>query len=131
MNQPLAELISSIIEDAGYYIGYWASEGTHSTEARSYELKHEGEDGEPTTTTISYDDIWRAIVKIAEGNGVNVNQCTRNICTSIVRLDSTKGDEDDADIIQELADLLDEIDYDAEDADVIIQVAIFGKIVFG
>jgi hypothetical protein len=112
MNAELTELFESIIEDAGYAIGYWADEATHNTEAQTYAITIQEEYAdEYESKTLTYGDLLEATKKLASG-AVKVNSQTKAVCQAIVSDPS-------------------DVDYDADDADVIVQVAMFGEIVFG
>lgn len=112
MKPELAELFENIIDDGGYAIGYWVSQGHHDAHAQTYRVTLLPEYVESwVSKTITYQDLYNACNLLATGE-VSVNSNTKKVCQAIVT------DPDD-------------VDYDAEDADVIIQVALFGDIIFG
>lgn len=112
MNEAQAELFSMLVEDAGMFIGYWAEDATHDEAKQTYQVNVQDEFVEDYPgKTLTYADLLEATKKLARGE-VKVNSVTKSVCQAI------------------LADPED-VDYDAEDADVIVQVAMFGEIVFG
>lgn len=112
MNAELTELFENIIDDGGYAIGYWVSKGHHDADAHTYKVTLQDECvDEWKSKTITYQDLYDASKKLASGE-VKVNSATKKVCQQIVTDAS-------------------DVDYDADDADVIIQVALFGEIVFG
>ena len=112
MNDNLVELFGNIIEDAGYAIGYWADEAHHDADARTYAVTIQDEYADEfENKTLTYDDLLEASKKLASG-AIKVNSQTKSVCQAIVSDPS-------------------DVDYDADDADVIVQVAMFGEIVFG
>lgn len=112
MNAELVELFENIIEDAGYSIGYWASKAHHDTEAKTYAITIDEEYADEfENKTLTYEDLLDAVKKLASGS-VKVNSQTKAVCQAIASDPS-------------------DVDYDGDDADVIVQVAMFGEIVFG
>ncbi len=110
-----SEMVSELIETAGYSIGYWATSATADQKAQTLDLSWNGSDfdydspaviGERTLTFV---DIAKAIEKVAKGNaGVN---------SSIVE--------------QANQWLNGEFTLDGDLADVVIQTAVFDEIVYG
>jgi hypothetical protein len=114
MNQEQLELIENLCDDASYGgIGYWASEATNDPKTRTYDVVVMAEylDDEIKSKTLTYEDILEASRKLATGE-VSINPTTKAVCQQIIS-DAT------------------DVDYDAEDADCIIQVAMFGDVLFG
>jgi hypothetical protein len=112
MNEAHAELFSMLVEDAGMFIGYWAEDATHNEAKQTYQVNvQEDYADEYESKTLTYADLLEATRKLATGE-VKVNSDTKAVCQAI------------------LADP-ENVDYDAGDADVIVQVAMFGEIVFG
>ncbi len=112
MNQETAELIENIIDDGGYWIGYWVSKGQHNPDSQTYKVYLLPEYVESwASKTITYQDLFDAAKKLATGE-VSINSNTKAVCQQIISDPS-------------------DVDYDAEDADCIIQVALFGDVVFG
>ena len=107
------EAIENIICDAGVWIGYWASNGVVDETNQTYIItEEEAHDGEGARDfTLTYTDIVRAMVKLAKGE-VAVRQDIREA-------------------INEAFINYDESDLDGEVADVIIQVACFGDVIYG
>jgi hypothetical protein len=112
MNEAQVELFSMLVEDAGMTIGYWAEQARHSESKQTYQVSVQDEFVEDyPSKTLTYQDLLDASKKIASGE-VKVNSQTKSVCQAIVSDPS-------------------DVDYDADDADVIVQVAMFGEIVFG
>jgi hypothetical protein len=115
MNEELKTLFSYLVEDAGMIIGYWANTAVHDEESQTYWVRvrdDEWDDSMPKSKTITYNDLYLAVEKLAKGV-VGVNSSTKAVCQQII------------------CDPADDIDYDADDADCIVQVAMFGQIIFG
>jgi hypothetical protein len=114
----LAELFEFICDDAGMSIDYWAVEATNEPSKKTYSVKVNPDfvGGNVQDKVISYQELYEACEKVAKGE-VSANPATKSICEQIVSSDSDVDYQD--------------IDYDATDADVIVQVAMFGEIVFG
>lgn len=112
MNHETAKLIENIIDDGGYWIGYWVVKGEHDPSNQTYKVYLQPEYVEDwKSKTITYQDLLEASRKLATGE-VSVNSNTKSVCQQIISDPS-------------------DVDYDAEDADCIIQVALFGEIMFG
>jgi hypothetical protein len=115
MNQEQLELFEMIVDDAGMSIDYWAETAHHNTENQTYQITLLPDCVDETAgvvdKTVSYQDLLDATRKLATGE-VSVNPATKSVCQAII--------SDPADV-----------DYDATDTDVIVQVAMFGEIVFG
>jgi len=107
MNQEQIEIFEFICDDAGMSIGYWAKTAEHDTEKRTYAITLLPDCLDETAgvvdKTISYQDLLDATEKLASGK-IQVNRSTKSAS---------------------------DVDYDATDTDVIVQVAMFGEIVFG
>jgi hypothetical protein len=113
MKQEQIEQVADLIDEAGYFIGYWAVKGTHDTEAQTYAIKLDEDAAEEfgeSKVVITYAQIDEAIRKLAKGG--------------IIRSDLT---EQAQAYVSEPGDA----DLDAEFADCAVQVAIFGEVVFG
>jgi hypothetical protein len=113
MNQQELEQVADLIDEAGYYINYWAVEGHHDTEAQTYAITLDEEAAdylEKRQVVITYAQIDEAIRKIAKGGII------RNDLTEAAR--AYVADPGDADL-------------DAEFADCAVQVAAFDDVVFG
>lgn len=115
MNQEQQELFELICDDAGMSIDYWASEAEHDSGNQTYAITLLPDCVDETagvvSKTISYQDLLDATRKLATGQ-VKVNSATKAVCQAIIADPS-------------------DVDYDATDTDVIVQVAMFGEIVFG
>ena len=108
------EFFADVIETAGDSIGYWAHKGNHDTKHENYTVNFDGSDFDDErlalgVKTISYQDITDAIQSIISGNAGCGNW-----------------------IIEQARDALNgEPTLDGDLADVIIQLAVFGEIVYG
>ena len=112
MNEELVELFGNLVDDAGYTIGYWAEEATHDQDKQTYSVTVQDEYAdEYESKVLTYADLLEASKKLARGE-IKVNSQTKSVCQAIISDPS-------------------DVDYDADDADVIVQVAMFGEIVFG
>lgn len=113
MNKEQIEQVANLIDEAGYFIGYWAVEATHDTKLYTYTVKLDDEAAEEfgkSEAVITYKQIDEAIRKLAKG-GIVRPDLAEQAKTYIV-------EPEDADL-------------DAEFADCAVQLAIFGEIVFG
>lgn len=113
MNKEQVEQVANLIDEAGYFIDYWAVKGTHDTEAQTYTIKLGGDANEvfgEKNAVITYAQIDEAIRKLAKGG--------------IIRSDLTEQ-------AQAYVSNPEDADLDAEFADCAVQVAIFGEVVFG
>lgn len=113
MNQEQIEQVECLIDEAGYFINYWAVKGHHDTEAQTYAitLDEEAADyADKTKVVITYAQIDQAIRKLAQGG--------------IVRPDLTEA-------AQAYVSNPGDADLDAEFADCAVQYAAFGEVVFG
>jgi len=110
-----SEMVSDLIDTAGYGIGYWATSATKNAQAQTLDLFWDGSDlnfdspwviGERTLT---YVDLAKAIEKVAKGNaGVN------------------------SALVEQAQQWLNGgFGLDVDLADVVIQTATFGEIVYG
>jgi hypothetical protein len=113
MNEELVELFGNLVDDAGYAIGYWAEEATHDQDKQTYSVVVQADyaDDDIASKVLTYADLLEASKKLASGS-IKVNSQTKSVCQAIISDPS-------------------DVDYDADDADVIVQVAMFGEIVFG
>ena len=103
------ELIDYIITDAG--TGYWQQSGKVDLAARTLVVRCEDPDEDKMMTkTLSFDDLVLALCKLADGR-VQINSGIRAMAEAVLM-------EEDA-------------DYDADLGDCMIQVAMFGDVVFG
>lgn len=116
MKTELANLFEFICDDAGMAIDYWAVEATNEPSTKTYSVKVNPEyvGDNVQDKVITYQELYEACEKVADGRA-SANPYTKSICEQI-----TSAEVDYSDI-----------DYDATDADVIVQVAMFGEIVFG
>ena len=116
MKPELVELFEFICDDAGMSIDYWAVEATNEPSKKTYSVKVNPEyvGDNVQDKVITYQELYEACEKIAKGE-VSANLATKSICEQITN------DEVD----------YQDIDYDGTDADAIVQVAMFGEIVFG
>lgn len=108
------DTIENVIDQAGYIIGYWASEGAYDRIGKTYTVwETEAHDTDETDRkfVLTYHDIVRALIKVANRQ-VKVNRSISDACADLLY-----GGEGDL--------------FDADCADVIIQVACFGEIVYG
>jgi hypothetical protein len=107
------EAIENIICDAGMMIGYWATEavvdGTNQTYKITEEEAHDGEGSRDFTLT--YTDIVRAMMKLATGEVAVRSDIREQISNAFIDYDLS--------------------DIDGEGADVIVQVACFGDVIYG
>jgi hypothetical protein len=112
MNAELKEVLGFICDDAGMSIDYWAETATHDEANQTYTITLLPDCVDTfETKTVTYQDLYEASKKLASGE-VSVNPTTKAVCQQLVTDPS-------------------DVDYDATDADVIVQVALFGEIVFG
>jgi hypothetical protein len=115
MNAELKEVLGFICDDAGMSIDYWAETATHDEANQTYTVTLlddcVDEDAGVVGKTVTYQDLYDASKRLASGE-VKVNSATKAVCQQLVTDPS-------------------DVDYDATDADVIVQVAMFGEIVFG
>ena len=113
MNKEQIEQVANLIDEAGYFIEYWAVKGTHDTEAQTYAVKLDDEAAEvfgESKVVITYAQIDEAIRKLAKGG--------------VIRSDLTEQ-------ARAYVSNPDDADLDAEFADCAVQLAIFGEVVFG
>jgi len=108
-----AELVSDLVDAAGYGIAYWAVEGRQDDEAQTYTIvldEDAAEEAGKSEVVLTYAQLRTAIRKIARGDIVNQG-LTKAAKDFIFR-------PEDADL-------------DSEFADAVVQVAVFGDVVFG
>lgn len=102
------EDIANLIDCAGYGISYWAATATHDAENQSYrivELQEAAGTTPAVAKKLSYDDIRRAFsIRFEEG-----------------KLPDWQ--------LREIQD--DDLAFDSEVADMVIQQALFGKVFYG
>lgn len=113
MNQEQIEQVADLIDEAGYFINYWAVKGHHDTQAQTYAITLDEDAAEEfgkAKAVITYAQIDQAIRTLAKGG--------------IIRSDLT---EQAQAYVSEPGDA----DLDAEFADCAVQVAIFGEVIFG
>jgi hypothetical protein len=116
-DERLATLFEYLIEDAGMAIGYWAESAVHDSNKQTYTITVDvWTDVGFETKVLTYKNLYEATQKIADGE-VSINPRTKAVCQQIIS-DPTDVDYDD-------------VDYDAEDADCIVQVAMFDDVLFG
>lgn len=113
MNQEQIEQVENLIDEAGYFINYWAVKGHHDTLEQTYAITLDEDAAEvfgERKAVITYAQIDQAIRKLAQGG--------------IVRSDLTEQ-------AQGYVSDPENADLDAEFADCAVQLAIFGEVVFG
>jgi hypothetical protein len=104
MNAQRKQFIVDLIDTAGYGIGYWAASAEVDTEEETY-LITEQEGGEfDWPVRLHYADIWDAVVRVAKDGNLAAQEAVAD---------------------------LDDCDIDSVVADIIIQTAIFGKVIYG
>ena len=107
------EAIENIICDAGMMIGYWATKAVVDSTKQTYTItEEEAHDDEGARDfTITYTDIVEAMMKLATGEVAIRSDIREEIGNAFINYD--------------------ESDIDGEGADVIIQVACFGDVIYG
>lgn len=106
------EVIDVIIDMAGYGIAYWATSAARFPEARKYKV-YVAEDDE--TFTVSYNELAEALVQVAtRDSGSYVDSYARQTLMEIQDGEEFPGGDIDADL-----------------ADVIVQLAIYGEVIYG
>ena len=106
-------LVECLIDDAGYGIGEWAKVGEVDSTAKTYRVvvcDEYADDVSVDEMTLTYDNIKTAIRLVADGK-IALNEYHTQFCKDFV------ADPENA-------------DYDVETADALIQIAIFGDVVF-
>lgn len=106
------ELVIDLVDAAGYGIT-WADQATLDEESQTYTLdldEDAADEAGKTRVTITFQDIEAALVKLAQGG--LAHQVITQACQ--VALETPE-----------------EADIDSETADCVIQVAVFGDVVFG
>jgi hypothetical protein len=112
-----AETLDDIIDTAGYGIAYWCSAATFDPNAGTYTMvDREDEEEEPYVVTVAklHETFWRIVA-----GEFSMNSQVRGYFLKAVIDGYTEGTDIDAGHI------------DSEAADVLVQIAAFGKIVFG
>lgn len=108
----IADLVVDLVDAAGYGVT-WAVEGSLDEDAQTYTLtldEDAAEEAGKPRVTVTFQDIQAALAKVAQGEAtppVIAQACQ-------VALDNPG-----------------EADIDSETADFVIQVAVFGEVVFG
>jgi hypothetical protein len=114
MNKELqAELLSDLIDAAGYGIGYWAVEAHQDDQAQTYTItldEDAAEEAGKPQVVLTYAQLRTAIRKVAQGSLV-APSLTRAANDFIFRPGQAEPDSDLADVV--------------------VQVAVFGEVVFG
>lgn len=104
------ERIENLIEMAGFGIGYWATDAEWDSDAQTYTIFEDDEDNNPIRHVLSYKNIEEAAEKIINGfSNLPNGGWAANAVYSAWSAD----------------------DVDAEAADIIIQVACFGEVIYG
>lgn len=112
--------LDCIIEQAGYGIAYWAVSATQDDDAKTYTIK-ENEEGEFKVHTLSYVKLEDTFWMIADSwQTLGLNSTIRSYFFKAVSdgIDDGKGD-------------IDAGHMDADAADVLMQFACFGELVYG
>ncbi len=110
------EEISSLIDTAGYGMNYWAEFGMYSEEKQTYEVRldQDAQDGvgwESDTKVITYQEIADAIQKLISGQVGIRPDIRQSLVEEFINKDGGQ--------------------MDSEGAEVVIQVALFGDVIFG
>jgi hypothetical protein len=109
--------ILDIIVTAGYGIAYWAARATVDKEARTYAVWYYDGDEDPAYAVATFDELAEAYNKLLENEPKLVGDWLHKY------------------FLYSYADRTDEaIDcghIDADAADVMVQVALFGKVIYG
>ena len=113
------ESFDGIADTIGGAIGYWANRAQWDKEAQTVTIT-ENDEGEYETHVVTYDKVHETFWKIVSDPEIKLNSTVRGYFISSV-LDGLADGQGDIDAGH--------IDGDAADA--LIQLAIFGKIVFG
>jgi hypothetical protein len=112
-DERLATLFEYIVDDAGMAIGYWAESAVHDSNKQTYTITvNVWTEDDFETKVLTYEDLYEAARKIADGE-VEINSATKSVCIDIVH------------------GVVEDVDYDADDADIIVQVAMFDDVLFG
>jgi len=112
--------LDCIIEMAGYGIAYWAVSATQDDDARTYTITESAE-GNSEVHTLTYDKIEETFWKLADSWQVlSVNNTIRGYFYKAVTdgIEDGKGD-------------IDAGHMDADAADVLMQFACFGELIYG
>jgi hypothetical protein len=111
------EDIECLIEMAGFGINYWASKAVVDGEAMTYTVTESDshDEDKPVTKTLAYADIARVLLEIASGK-YEVGYPREHAQQYLTTLQA--GDPD-AGVI------------DSDIGDVVIQIAMFGELVYG
>jgi hypothetical protein len=111
------ECIETVIEMAGFGMTYWAASADWERSAERYTVRWEQTEGDPdslTERTVTYQQIANAMARIATDDIEGLSAETA------------------ADVLTELRDTESEgAEIDSPDGDQILQVALFGKVVYG
>lgn len=108
--------ITDLIETAGYGMNYWCEFGKYDDEAQTYEVRldaeaQDGVDWETDTKVITYQEIVDAIQKLISGEVSVGNWIRESLVAEFISKDGGS--------------------MDSDGAEVVIQVALFGEIIFG
>jgi hypothetical protein len=112
--------LDCIIEMAGYGIGYWGVSAVQDDDARTYTIT-ENEEGENAVHVLSYEKLEATFWMLADSwQPLSVNSTIRSYFFEAVSdgLAEGKGDIDSGHM-------------DSDAADVLMQFACFGKLVYG
>lgn len=110
--------ILDILDAAGYGIAYWASKATVDEQARTYTVWQNADEDLPAARVISFDEIAEAFNKLL------LNDEPRLVGAYVHKYFLYAYADRDASGI-------DAGHIDAEAADVLVQVAWFGEVIFG
>lgn len=114
------ESLDCIIEMAGYGMAYWASSATQDDETKTYTIV-EDDDGEPATHVLSYEKLEATFWLLADPwQQLSVSNTIRGYFYKAVNDGVGEGKGD-----------IDAGHMDADAADVLMQFACFGKLVYG
>jgi hypothetical protein len=108
------EVIDQVIDSAGYYIDYWATKGQQDTEAKTYKVwldEEAREERGEKSVTLTYADLALAGEKLLTGRVKVRSDIREALSAGFIAGDAGS--------------------IDGEVADVVVQVAIFGDIIFG
>lgn len=120
-------LLDTVIDMAGYGIGYWAQRMHPDWDARNVtvtwwdegRLASDSDYDEPERLKVDFDTIAKAIGRIAGGEPIEYLADSTRAAVGSFLVELQSGEEFPGG------------DIDADAADEILQVALFGKVVFG
>jgi hypothetical protein len=115
------ESLDSIIEQAGYGIGYWAESAEVDSDAKTYTVYEQEaqDDDNKGVYTIPFDKLHETYWRIVAGEYSMAYRVRKYFLDAA--LDGAANEEEDIDAGH----------IDSEAADVLIQIAAFGEIVYG